>query len=136
MESLEAVGLAANILQLVEYDSKVLKQARVRGKRGFVATDLERDTSHLKRQATKLAVDGSYTPSLRSISALAKDCLKLSENLIAKVDAIKVQSSQSTWKAIKNRVKRDGEKNDLDELGQKIDNYRTQLEVQVIDAIR
>lgn len=138
MEGIKAVGIAANAYQCLEYISKIINHGRGRRKRGFVTANVDDDTTELKSSIGKLAGYSSRsTASVEpSILTMATDSVRLAEETMTKVSAMKPNKSKSTWKAIKVAVLPNAESHQLDELDRHVQHYRSQCEVQLLQNIR
>ena len=137
MDPLTAIGLASSIVQFVDFSTKLIHGAReiydsVSGETEENRS-LEAVVSEMERLSSKLLSPNNpqQTEDERALCRLAAECNILSDQILGLLEKIKPKDAkskrQSAWAAVKNKLH---EREKL-ELEKRLENCRSQLELQL-----
>lgn len=107
MASLEALGLASNIIQLIGFVGKLVTSAKVlyessryASAGSLVLQDVANDLTRLS--SAVLSPDGQANEGLKQLSQSAKD---IAESLLTLLDDMRVKGRKTKWKSFKLAIK-------------------------------
>lgn len=138
MEAVAAIGLAANILQFIDFGTRILSK----GKEIYTSTDgtlkenitIEAVVNHLKDSLARLQ---GYT-ALRSVAAqkLQDECGILINEILNALDKVKVKGPPSKWKSLRKALKSVRSKGQIEQWLRQLESlrneYNTELEVEIL----
>lgn len=136
MDALSAIGLVSNIVQLVDFSSRIIHGAYEIYVSSTGATEenhsLEATIKEMKNFSVKLAQkDALKSGEERAVGRLADECRILSTQILELLEKVKPKDvsskRQSLWAALKNKYH---EKEKI-ELERRLDGCRSQLELQL-----
>lgn len=137
MDPFTAIGLASSIVQFVDFSTKLIHGAREIYDSASSDTlenrSLEAVVGEMKRLSSKLLSPGKthQTEEEKALRRLAAECNILSNQILHLLQKIKPKDAnsmrQSTWAALKNKW-HEGEKLELEK---RLENCRSQLELQL-----
>ena len=147
MDPLTALGVAGNLVQLVEFGVRVLSKGNhiYHSAEGTLEAnhDLEKVTTDLLLLQTKLK--RSWRPRNLS-SALPEDeqrmhdlcvsCDTVAQKLLERLNMVKAQGRHRRWKSLRQALKSVCSKQYIDELSRSLSNYQTQLNVHLLVSLR
>lgn len=126
-----ALGLAANIVQFVDFSHKLLSESRALYNSATgssadntvieaVATDLDL----LNAKLTAPSAAGAIPESMRS---LASQCKDVASELLAVLDKIKVKGPHRKWKSFVQALQSVWRKEEIDELVRRMERLRDEM---------
>ncbi|KAF2786878.1 hypothetical protein K505DRAFT_258941 [Melanomma pulvis-pyrius CBS 109.77] len=131
MESLTALGLAANIIQFVEFSARLLSEA---SEVYHSTTGLSKDQVELQDVAESLK---NMTESLLEINKIALSAKVVAEDLITAVQRLKVtEGSKKRWRSFRQALSTLWNKDKIENLQKRLDALRSQLSVQILAHVR
>ncbi|OTA95219.1 hypothetical protein M434DRAFT_29084 [Hypoxylon sp. CO27-5] len=138
MEAVAVVGLASNILQLIECGYKVIVMAKELHGSGQEATQANENATFVAQEMRELSLrimndlpKSNLTDDEEAMCRLAQQCSQLSNKLLVLLDSLKVRNPKSKRDmvtAVFRNMRKGGER---DQLQAYLDNYRKQLHVQM-----
>jgi hypothetical protein len=144
MEALAAVGLAGNIVQFIDFTTKLLSQAtsiyHSHDGRSDDARDLEsiaqnfRDLSVELSQYRKVPLQRqnlAFQTNHMTLCKLAQDCLSAVNTLLSALESLKAKDPNSRWSSFRAALASTWKQTRIDALQKKLDSYRSQLVVQL-----
>ncbi|KAK0670340.1 hypothetical protein QBC41DRAFT_96645 [Cercophora samala] len=142
MDPVTAIGLVSGILTFVCFGTKLVKGA-IEIREALDGTLDENRTrqevvEEMKRLSARLLPpdDTKLAAEEKSLCLLAKECSSLSDQLIRLLENVKPENSrskrQSLWSSLKSKIQ---EKERMD-LEQRLDQCRSQLEIQLLFVTR
>jgi hypothetical protein len=139
MEVLAAIGLVGNIVQFVDFSSKLVSRIAelYQSTEGALAddVDLEAVTNDLALLSVKLQSQGQ-TEESPALERLSKSCNEVATDLLTALNKVKVngkhQKRESIWKALRRMWSRD----EISKLERRLAMYRDQLSLQVAIDLR
>jgi hypothetical protein len=137
MDPLTAIGLASNIVQFIDFSTKLIHGAKEIYDSATGATEenqrLENVTAEMQTLSLKLLTPQGVqqTEDERALSRLAAECKILSDHILALLKSIKPKDlnskRQSVWAALKSKWN----ERERQELEERLKNCRSQLELQL-----
>jgi hypothetical protein len=131
MESLAALGLAANIVQFVHFGATLLSEASERHRSASGTTighaELELIANNLKQLTAKLQVSqtGSGSQQLESgLGELCKQCKTVSDELVVMLDKLRVNGKHIRWENIKQAAKSIWQEKKIEDLKKRLDDLQ------------
>ena len=129
LESLAALGLAANIIQFVEFGCKLFSESRALYKASdeLVEESLELEiiSKALKRMSNNLiAMPSSTMPQSQdeaSLIPLAKRCQAISDKLLAAVNKLQANGGKGKWQCFRSALRRIWKSHEIDDMARKLD---------------
>jgi hypothetical protein len=144
MAALEALSLAATVVQFVDFASKLVSKGYhvYRSTDGAlphnleieaVAKDLSRLTVRLQSRGS-LGNPSALTADERALEELAEKCNEIATTLLGRLDKLKVKREERHrgWKSIRQALKSVWDKKELDDLAERLSSYRDQLQFSIL----
>jgi hypothetical protein len=150
MDPLAALSIAGNIVQFVEYGSKLLSQSLelYRSSQGSLAADHELHlvTSDLRALVLKLRTDGSsprpsrFQPDAEDTSSdfrkVCNEAIALAEEILSRLDGLKVTGKYRAWTSFKQAIKAAWSQKEKDNLTKRLSTLKSALETRVLLSLR
>jgi hypothetical protein len=142
MIPLDAVSLAANVVQFVGFGLDILSKANRIYKDGSLVeykdvkninTDLSNLTTRLRDGLVKCSTPPAEEEALQDICT---GCLDVSEQMDCALPKLQLNGSASKWKSVRKAFKAVWGKEKLNELKARLDSYGQQMDRRVLVAIR
>jgi len=141
MDPLTALSLAGTIVQFVQFATQIV-QATVSGA-SPVQEDLETRTLALRDLIAKLRrqqLSGNASTSFvfradspdKTLQILCDGCAAIAEELLARLDRLKVEGKHKMWKNFKKAIESQWSQNELKSLSSRLTEYRTALNTHVL----
>jgi hypothetical protein len=141
MDPLTALSLAGTIVQFVQFATQIV-QATVSGALP-VQEDLETRTLALRDLIAKLRrqqLSGNASTSFvfradspdKTLQILCDGCAAIAEELLARLDRLKVEGKHKMWKNFKKAIESQWSQNELKSLSSRLTEYRTALDTHVL----
>ena len=129
LESLAALGIAANIIQFVEFGCKLFSQSRALYKasdeRVEESVELEIISKALKRLSNDLLATPSSTMPQSQAEAdllpLAKRCQAIADELLVALNKLQVNGGKGKWQCFRSALKRIWKSHEIDNMARKFD---------------
>lgn len=143
MEPLTALSLASNVIQIVDFRTRVISKSSELYKshdgRLVQHTDIATTASDLKQLTTKLS-EGIATPLVPTVLSedefalhvLCKGCIDVSLELQSGLNKLQVQGAPSKWKSLRKALKSIWTKEHIAELQTRLAGYRERLDSRVL----
>jgi len=145
MDPISAVSLAATIVQLVDFSSKLVSKGHhiYHSAKGAVEEniDLEAVTTDLLEISTRLKTHerlGCLSKDDQLLEDLAGKCATISDELLSRLERLKVQehAKQRKWKSFRQALKTVWSKKDLDALSVRLRGYREEMELRILATLK
>lgn len=147
MDPLTAIGLTANILQFVEFVSKLISTGREIGESTHGATVENADLEAVSRSVVSLnnrVMESMPEPSqlhlesqaLRDIRAVGLACNKVASELIATLETLKAGNRDGKWKGLVQAFRTLLTKGHIESLRARFDQYRGTMQTALIVSLR
>jgi hypothetical protein len=150
MDPLTALSLAGNLVQFVDFGSRLLSEGRELYKSTSGALkandELELVTLDLRTLVLKLRRSNFSTEDtvhtdggLKSGSSFEKMCNEaatIAEDLIGKLEKLKVTGKHRLWKTIRQAIKSEWSKGEIDSLVKRLMSFKQALETHVLFSLR
>ena len=144
LESLAALGLAANIIQFVDFGHKLFSESRAL----YKATDkwveesaeLEIISKALKRLSNDLiAIPSSTMPHSEDgagLLPLAKRCQAIADELLVAVNKLQVIGGKGKWQCFRTALKRVWKSGQIDAMTRRLDSIGGHLATCLINVLK
>ena len=140
MEPLVAIGLVGNIVQFVDFTSKLITKtaegyrsadgALVDNARLEAATN---DLLALNDQIDCNATTGSTDPALLS---LCSSCNDVAKELLAALSKLKAEGGKSKWKSFRKALRSVWSKEKVLEIERQLSNFRDEINLRIVVDLR
>ncbi|KAF9890136.1 hypothetical protein FE257_006297 [Aspergillus nanangensis] len=137
MEALAAIGLVGNILQFVDFSSKLVKDSRqlYQSQDGYLVeyADIEKVTADLKVLNAKVQDQnkpGGATgdDGLRDI---CRSCDQIADELLSSLNKIKVKDKRNKWQSIQVALRACLSKNEIKTLEDRLARFKQELNLRI-----
>jgi CHASE3 domain sensor protein len=146
MDPMSALGLAANIVQFVDFGSKLLERANEIRKSASGQleehTELETITKSLARASHEFELsvarnkNRQLTFNDESIQAICRDSQVVADKLLDALNKLKSQEKGRKWVSAVHALKSMWGQEEIDSLKGRLDGFRQQLIVAILVALR
>lgn len=143
MDPLAAFSVAANVIQFVDFTSKLIsgsheiyKSATGEAKRN---SELKTITKSLMRINLSLGKQGPLgSANERELENLCKDCSSVAIDLIRALEQLQIKSSgkHQRWSSFKSALLTVWRQEDIDTLEQRVDSFRQQISMHILVSLR
>jgi hypothetical protein len=145
MDPLMALSLAGTIVQFVQFATQIV-QATVSGALP-VHEELETRTLALRDFIAKLRrprdSENASTSLLAPAEAsdktwqdLCDGCAVVADELLARLDRLKVEGKHNMWKSLQNAIKSAWSQNELESLARRLSEFQTALDTHVLAKLK
>ena len=147
MDPLSALGVAASVVQFVQFGGSLVSKSRQIYKRGTLLDHVE--CAAATRRLTELANDvksslkdleklGNLSSDAEALKFICSRCVKLSEELLSRLERVRVdkKSKSRKWKSFRQALKSICTKDNVDSLARRIADCREELNSHLIVSIR
>jgi hypothetical protein len=139
MEVLSIIGLVGNIVQFIDFSSKLIAETTklYRSNENALAEniDVETATSHLVLLNNKIK-DAATITSDDVLRRLCESCQSTADELLAVLNNIKVDSKQGRWKSIWKALRNVWSKEQISELEGRLERFRKELHLHIVVDLR
>ena len=139
MEALAAVGLAASVLQFVDFASKVIKDSSelFKSSKGILAEneDLEAATEHLVFLNGKIK-DAAIAASDDRLARLSKACHATADELVKTLNSLRASGKASKWTSLSKALQSVWKKEKIQDLEARLSRFRDELNLHVLVDLR
>lgn len=146
MDPLTALGLASNIIQVVDFSIKLVSKGYniYRSADGSLAenVDAEANTRNLTMLITKLRRkigqegNGNLSDNDQSLIRLYEKCTQIADELLHKLDQAKVTGRHRKWKSARQALKSVTGKSDLERFANTLQLYRSEITLHITISLR
>lgn len=150
LESLAALGIAANIIQFVEFGCNLFSKSRALYKasdtRVEESVELEIISKALKRLSNDLIAIPSSTMSQSQAEAnlqaeadllpLAKRCQAIADELLVALDKLQVNGGKGKWQCFRSALKRIWKSHEIDDMARRLDSICGHLTSCLINVLK
>lgn len=153
MEAIVAVGVAGNVLQFLDFASKLCSTSleiyrTANGTptsnaqteallKGFIES-MDGVSSDLAQYRTALSVTSkqAFIPGQNELGTIISDCQNLANDLMTRFEKLKASGRPGRWKSFVAGVKCMWKKKELDELQLRLQQHRKELEWRMLISLR
>jgi hypothetical protein len=148
MDPISAFGIAVNVIQLVDFTSKLVSEAEeiYRSGDGELIEHAELKTVTKDLLKLTLAVDSSIkerklgrkalSESEREQERLGQECRHVASELLTALNKLKVGGKHAKWNSMRQALRTVMRKNKIDQLEKRLDRYRQELVANVLSRLR
>ena len=135
MEILAAIGLVGNIVQFVDFGSKLISElAQIyRSAEGALEENIDTETAtyHLLLLNDKLK-DSATSTGDKTLLDLCEACHTVARDLLEALNKVKVNGKQQKWKSIWKALRSVWSKEAIEELERRLEKLRTELNLHIV----
>ena len=139
MEAFAIIGLVGNIVQFVDFSSKLLTKSTelYQSNEGALAENIDTEiaTNDLVLLNNKLK-DAATTTSDDALKRLCESCKSTANELLAALNKVRVNGKQNRWKTIRQALRSVWSKEKIRELEGRLARFREELNLHVVVNIR
>lgn len=141
VDPLTAIGLAGNIVQFIDFGTKIVSKAHDIHTSAAGATrdvsDLNHVTEELRRTSQVLrnglaSVGGGDS----NLEILCRACIETAQKLIVVLRELTANESPSKWMSVRQALKSVWKKEEIESMRQSLAGYRAQLTLHVVVDLR
>jgi hypothetical protein len=147
MDPVSALGVAAAVVQFVQYGGSLVSKARQIHAQGALLDyiDCENATRRLTELTNSIKVslrlfetDGLPSPDATALEVICENCLNLSGELLSRLSSLSIEENRKRriWKSFRQALKAVGSKQGVDSLARRIMDYRDELNSHILVWIR
>ncbi|KAI4921490.1 hypothetical protein J4E85_008835 [Alternaria conjuncta] len=146
MEAIAGLSLAANILQVIDFTSKVLSTGNQIRQSGSTVQnlDLERvveDFTALNERITSCArpnpaSSGPLAQDSQALEDLAAECTKIAQELIATLESLQCSKDAARYKTILSALKASWKAKKIEDIKSRLQMMRDELQFRILVSIR
>ena len=138
LEALTAVGLAAAVVQFVDFTAKLISKGNkyYRSEDGALeehkelrraADNVNRLSERLTHSAEPYTQANNLQPEEQALKHVAQDCLDIAKELTAKLDDLKLEGGRQRWKSFRQALKSCWSKEKIEKMLQRLELARGNL---------
>ena len=144
LKSLAALGIAANIIQFVEFGHKLFSESRALYKASDrlveESVELEIISKALKRLSNDLiAIPSSTMPQSQAeanLLPLAKRCQTIADELLVAVKKLQANGGKGKWQCFRSALRRIWKSHEIDDMARKLDSVCGHLTTCLINVLK
>lgn len=142
MDPLTALGVAANVIQFVDFSIKLCAKAHEIRKSGNVQdhVDAERAAITIRFLQSKLIIPHGgntiVTETQGLLEGLCSSCTETATQILDVLEELKVRGKMTTWKSMREAIKSIMGKAAIVELSSRLEEFRKLIEVTVLVDLR
>ena len=147
LDPLTALGLASNVVQLVDYSLKLVSRgnALYKSKDGallenremeMIADDLARLTGRLHGSLANACKISVLTADEVELKTLSEACEAVAQELLHALDNLKVKRKPQRWKSFRKALASVWDKEKIDNIVERLSKFRAQLDTHVLLSLR
>lgn len=147
LDPFSAISLAGNIVQFVEFASKIVSKGNQIRSNGAATENLELEeatekllaiVSRLKRQVVTTPESRCLTEDDQMLEDLTNNCVDAGSLLIDRLQELKVPAGvkHRRWKSLRQGLKTVWDKKNLEAFAAKLAEFRSQLEVGILLTLK
>jgi hypothetical protein len=146
MDPASALGVAAAVVQFVQYGGSLVSKARQIHERGALLDYIDCQNATLRLTELTNSINASLsickTDSIPSdataLEVICQNCLGLSEELLSRLRSLSIDenSKRRRWKSFRQALKAVSSKEGVDSLARRITGYRDELNSHILVWIR
>ncbi|KAF1985983.1 hypothetical protein K402DRAFT_454666 [Aulographum hederae CBS 113979] len=147
MDPLSALGLAANVVQFVEFGAKIVSRSHTLYKSGQLVDwrDLQATANELallfktlKRSTTTISSVPQFKPEEQALYRLAEECADVAHELNEVTEGLKVDTEKSrrVWRSIRHALQSVYKDEKLEQLNKRLNGFRDQLNTHILVSLK
>ena len=146
-EAVLAFGIAANVIQFIDFSTKVLSMGYRLGKAGHeglqenqttetIISDLHKVTQGLKSSLRQQEEKQRLTQSESDLQDLTEQCRDVALELLEILKKLKVQGNSRKWETFRVALKTVWEEDKIERLQKRVDGFRQQVIIRLLVSFR
>jgi hypothetical protein len=139
METLAVIGLVGNIVQFVDFGSRLISKSiqLYQSGDGVLTENANTETAanHLIQLSNKLE-NAANTTSDKALHALCRSCGVVAVELLGALDKLKVQGKKGKWKSMRKALRSLWSKEKIQEIEKQLEGFREELNLHIVVDLR
>ena len=144
LESLAALGLAANIIQFVEFGYKLFSESRAlyeasdrRVEEGVELEIISKALERLKHDLGAIPPPTALQPQAEAeLLPLAERCQTIANELLVALNALQVKGAKGKWQCFRSALKRVWKSQDIENMARRLDSICGHLTICLINVLK
>jgi hypothetical protein len=144
LDPLTALGLAGNIVQFVDFSSKLISEGieLYNSMDGALTRNVELNSivEDLSLVAADLGSDGTssyrYSKDERALAMLADQCKILADNLLEVLQDLTVRSPHKKWKSVRQALRTVWKDKEIQDIQNRLQGFRNQLTLRLVALLK
>ena len=147
MDPLSALSLAGNVIQFVDFGTKLISKSVeiYKSADGSLATnqDLRANTAHLAVIATRLEVPMTGQVQLLELSMneialqqLSRSCKEVADELLGILSGLVARKSNKKWNSVRKALNSVWKEQEIERLESRLNTFRQQLVLHLVASLR
>jgi hypothetical protein len=147
LDPLTALSVAGTVVQFVDFGSKLLSRSNelyhsvdgalsVNEELGVITTDLLKLTVKLRRPIHSGGIPVDTNEDNKALENLCAACCKIAEEMIRRLEGLKVRGQHRAWKSIGQALKTAWTRGDMRALGERLEKFRDSLQTRILVGLR
>lgn len=145
MDPLTALGLASNVIQVVDFSIQLVSKGVEIYKDGSLAENIDAEeitqslkglNGKLQRSVQDSTCGGPLSEADQSLMGLCANCERTANELLTMFDQIKITGKHRKWKSARQALKSIIKKENLELLARRLDTYRSEINLNVTLSLR
>jgi hypothetical protein len=138
LESLAAAGLVGNIIQFIDFSSKILSKTQQVYQSGLLAEniDIELVTNHLIKLSKELQTSANSSNSDPTLEKLCESCNDVANELLEALGELKVNGRNGIWRSVRKALKSVLSKEKIESIQMRLTGFRDELSLHIVVGIR
>lgn len=140
LETLAAIGLVGNIVQFVDFSSKILSKTRqvYQSADGALSEniDTEHVTKHLAELSTALQASASSSQGDPALEKLCESCNNVAKKLLKALEKLKVDGRNGKWRSVRKALRSVWSKKEIDGIQKRLESFRDEMNLHIVVDLR
>lgn len=147
MDPLTALSLASNVIQIVDFSTRLVSKGYkiYKSADGTLAENVDAEAvtnslnmlnAKLQRSVKDSKRGGPLSEDDQSLLKLCANCESVANELLARLDRVKVTGKYRKWKSARQALKSVSNKDDLEVLVSRLGMYRSEITLHVTISLR
>ena len=140
LDPLTAIGLVGNIVQFVDFSSRIVSKTRqlYQSADGALTenVDTETVTKDLIELNTKLQARGSHTSGISPLEKLSTACNNVGNELITALGKVKVDGKKGRWKSTRKALRSVWSQEKIEGIEKRLAGFRDEMNLRIVVDLR
>jgi hypothetical protein len=147
MDGLSALGVAASVVQFLQFSGSLVSKSRQFYTQGALLKDVECEhaskrlgelTGQIRASLKNLETSGSLSSDAQALETICGNCMNLSAELLARLNELRVDENykRKKWKSFRQALKSLCSKDVVDGIAKRLADCRDELHTHVLVSIK
>lgn len=146
LDPLSALSLAGNVLQFVDFASKIVSEGHqihksttgsllVNDELENIATDLLAVLERVKGATSRKEARALSTDE-QALDTIATQCAVVGQELVIRLEELKMQKAKYKWQSIYQALKTTGKRSEIERISKRLSAFRDEMDFHLLVTIR